>query len=405
MTKAVLKELWKSGLRGARARVTVERLASNAEVVRCQWWEGGRKLVRSWPNTAENRRVAKAYAEGTVERLQRAGVTVLTRYTAHELVERYFLSKRPEWRPATITNTANKWKALWLYLAPSTHADLVTPETLDEIRDRMRKDQRAASQIAGHMTQIKAVWAFALERKLLTENRIASYKVRLGKDDRPMDIGEYTPAEATAILGALSYRSSRTWRPWAAITLAAVLGCRENALLNLRLPDIDLKARTVTWRAELDKLGRLRVQPLPRAAVYAFRIMAVWRRRMQYAGAWAFPPVQLRRGDRPWTAQSLTKALHDAEDRAGVDPMPYRAMHGLRRMAAKNILVLTGDLNAVGEWIGDRDLRVLKESYLKERPDELRALARRVDFAISKPSKRPNGDRSPKSRTPSPVTD
>ena len=386
MTKKVLKCLWEGGLRGARARVTIERLASDVEVVRVNWRDGGKKCVRTWPNSAENRRIAKAHAEGTVERLQRVGVTAITRHTIKELVDRYFLAKRPEWRAATLANTTQKWVALYRYIAPTTRADLVTPETLDEIRDRMRKDGRAPSQIAAHMTQAKAVWTFALARKLLTENRIASYRVRLGKDDRPMSVPEYAPAEAAAILAELSYRNVRLWRPWAAISIAAVLGCRENALLKLELGDVNLQERTVTWRAERDKLGRKRVQPLPRATVFAFRVMAVWRGRMKYTGRWIFPPAAIRKdhADRPYTYQALAWQLHEAEARAGVPTIKFRAMHGLRRMAAKNILVLTGDLNAVGEWIGDRDLRVLKESYLKERPDELRALAGRVDFAVSK---------------------
>jgi hypothetical protein len=34
-----------------------------------------------------------------------------------------------------------------------------------------------------------------------------------------------------------------------------------------------------------------------------------------------------------------------------------------------------------GDWIGDKDVRTLAKSYLKERPDALRAVARRYRTA------------------------
>jgi hypothetical protein len=79
-----------------------------------------------------------------------------------------------------------------------------------------------------------------------------------------------------------------------------------------------------------------------------------------------FPPVQARRGDRPWTYAALSAQLTAAEMRADIPHVAFRGMHGFRRGAAKNVLELTGgDLNKAGEWIGDTDLRALKRSYLK----------------------------------------
>ncbi len=177
-------------------------------------------------------------------------------------------------------------------------------------------------------------------------------------------------------MAALDYRNSRTWRTWVAVQVASLLGPRQNALLNVEWRDIDLCTRTVRWRAELDKRGRERVQPLPREAVFAFRVAAVWRRRLGYGGRFVFPPVQARRGDRPWTYAALSAQLAAAEGRAGIAHVAYRGMHGFRRGACKNVLAVTGgDLNKAGEWIGDTDLRTLKRSYLKSRPEELREVA------------------------------
>jgi integrase len=397
----VIKEIASIGLRGAHARVWVEKLRSGREVVRIQHREGDRRITTSLPNTAENRRVAKATAEGIVDRLQRRGLKATERLTLHDVADRYVKSKLPEWRQATRINTQGKWKRILAIIPPRTFADLITPETLDELREIMRKSGRAPAQTAAHITQIKAAFTFAMSRKLLVENPIADYKVRLGKDDRPRSVAEYTPAEAAGIMASLDYRTMRAWRPWVAITLAGVLGMRQNALLYLEWRDVDLNARTVRWRPELDKLGRDRVQPLPRAAVFAFRIAKVWRGREEYDGRFVFPAVQReRRGDKPWTYQALVEQLHNAEDRAGVARKPYRGMHGLRRMVAKNVLARTGgDLNAAGEWIGDTDLRVLKDSYLKERPEELRALAGRMDVDVRNPKKakplQPSDNQSP----------
>ena len=63
--------------------------------------------------------------------------------------------------------------------------------------------------------------------------------------------------------------------------------------------------------------------------------------------------------------------LHVACVEAGVAVKPLRAFHGFRRMAARTVLELTGDVNAAAEWIGDTDLRVVKRGYLKERPESL----------------------------------
>jgi hypothetical protein len=109
-----------------------------------------------------------------------------------------------------------------------------------------------------------------------------------------------------------------------------------------------------------------------------------------------FPPVQARRGDRPWTYAALSAQLTAAEMRADIPHVAFRGMHGFRRGAAKNVLELTGgDLNKAGEWIGDTDLRALKRSYLKSRPEELRSVANRLWMPTEKPNNQgqwqPNG--------------
>lgn len=387
-TETARGTLFSIGARPCTVNGWRETLESGRTVVRIEWREPRRK-TKSWEDTAEGRRLARAYARGVHDRLQKRGITVIERHTLSDLFDKFVMAKEAGWRPKTRLNALNKWRLFQEVVGPNTAADLVTEETLDEVRRalRLRKPRAiVANQIQKVVALVKEVWKWARRRKLIGENAIAEYENLLPKDGQPLDVPEYTPEECARILANLSYRDSRTWRAAVAIMFDGLLGPRQNALLNVEWRDIDLVARTVTWRAELDKLGRNRVQPLPTEAVFALRIAKVWRARQGYDGRFVFFAVQReRRGDKPWTYAALIGQLRGAERRAKVPHIKYRGMHGFRRMAVNNVLALTGgDLNAAGNWIGDRDLRTLKRSYIKERPEELRAVARGVSVLGSR---------------------
>lgn len=378
------KEVRAYGGKGTRVLVFVELMASGNRLVRVGWREHNRRRFESWQYSTENVKRAKLFAEGVHNRLQSRGVIAKERLTLHTLFERYVLAREGGWRPKTGKTERVRWRVVENVLGAKTPIEHVSPETLDEFRSILRKavsktkKPLVPNQIAAHIGQIKRVFRFAAERGYLTPNPIGDYANRLSKDERREEVAEYTPAEFGLILGALDYRDVRRWRPWVAIVLGGMLGARQRALMSLTQDDLDLTARVVHWPRATDKLGRARTQPLPREAVFALRVANVWRRRMGYTGRWVFPPVQGRRGDQPWTYQALQKALHDAETRAGMDPKPFRAMHGLRRMAAKNALTLTGNLKEAGDWIGDTDVRTLARSYLRQRNDEQRPLANQM---------------------------
>ena len=109
----------------------------------------------------------------------------------------------------------------------------------------------------------------------------------------------------------------------------------------------------------------------PRDAVFALRVCRVWARRQGYTGPYVFYGVQARTREGTWTYAALNRQLHLAAERAGVRRIMYRAMHSLRRMAGGNVLAATGDITKVGDWLGDTDMRVLKKSYLRARPEGL----------------------------------
>ena len=351
-------------------------LPSGRRLVRVEWREYGKRLTKSWEDSVDGRRQAKSTAKGIKQRLENRGVAVVARVHVGELFDKYVLALSPGWRAGTLKNARNNWRLFQETVSPTTYADLVTQETLDEVRAALRKRGIAANQIRACLSRAMAVWSWARRRRILAENVLTDYENALPKDGHARDVPEYTPEDVSQLMTQLSFRSSRTWRTWCAVQIAALQGPRQNALLNLEWRDVNLTERTVHWRAELDKRGRERCQPLTREAVFAFRVAAVWRKQMGYNGRFVFPAVQARRGDRPWTYAALSAQLRAAEDKAGIPHVAFRGMHGFRRGACKNVLEATGgDLNKAGEWIGDTDLRTLKRSYLKSRPEELRSVA------------------------------
>jgi hypothetical protein len=80
-----------------------------------------------------------------------------------------------------------------------------------------------------------------------------------------------------------------------------------------------------------------------------------------------------------YSAQALWYALTQAERRAGIAHKRGRGAHGLRRMLAGDVLALTKNLKTAGDAIGDKDLRILQEHYLSDRPEEVRAAFEQLD--------------------------
>ncbi len=370
------------------ATVNVFAMSLDGEdVARAEWREldrTGRKVRKTETFRGpkrEREKLAFAFAESKQIKLSTTTEAPVARRTIKDINDAFVLAHAPDWRPNTLRLHRERMKPFLTFVDPYTFADLVTPELLDAYRaDLLGKDRAktgapmARNQVAHHIQKIKQVWKFARERKLLRENVIGDYAVRRGRDYTPLEVPEFTPAQFARIMGQLSPRSALTWRAWAAIALDGLLAPRSNAMLQLDVArDIDMRRRTVTWQKEHDKVGKVRVQPLPRDAVYVLRVCRVWARREGYTGRFLFYSPQERRRvvDKPWTYSALNGALHRACDRAGVARVTYRALHGLRRMRGKSVLELTGDITKVGAYLGDTDVRVLRKSYLRDRPEDL----------------------------------
>jgi integrase len=372
------KAIEKYGRYGQTVNVFATTLNDEA-VARVEWRELGQRKTKTFHGAKRDREAAaKAYAEGVLERLKGGDVAAPKRYTVGELWGAYLTAHAPDWRPKTLMLAKARWKEFGIHVNPHTWADLVQPETLDSWRLALLSTTRvktnttmARNQVAHHIQLVKSVWRFARQRKLIADNPLVDYAVKKGRDYGALEVPEYTPAEWGRILAQLDFRDSRRWRPWAAIALDGMLAPRSRALLQLTWDDVDLEKRAIRWPGETDKLGRVRVQPLPRDAVFVLRVCRVWARRQGYTGPYVFYGVQARTKTSTWTYAALNKQLHDAADRADVKRVKYRAMHSLRRMAGGNVLAATGDITKVGDWLGDTDMRVLRKSYLRARPDGL----------------------------------
>lgn len=383
------------GGHGRSVRVFTED-AGTKSFVRVQWREAGRRRQESWPNTANNRALAKSYAKGVAERLDERRVEPSARLRVSDVFDRWSLAN-DHWRPRTRALNTDRWKKFQAFAGSALYADRVTPELVDSFRAAMKAQGHAVNQIAEHVKVVKAAYRFARERKLLSENPLAEYRMKIPKDERAKRLPEYTPRECAAILAQLSPKDAKQWRPWAAVVLDAVLGRRQKALLHLRWSDVDLAKRVIVWPAETDKMGEEWTTKLPRDAVRALRVAAVWRARAGYEGPWVFfrPGKGLRdlsngyarsarqakrdaaKPDTPWSYSSLNDALHRAADAAGVPRVKGRAMHGFRRMAATTAAELSGNPVEGLAWIGDTDIRMAAR-YLKPREAAQSALAARV---------------------------
>lgn len=376
MRKAIATE----GSYGSTANVYQDTL-NGETVARVEWREHKRRHTETFRGPKREREAeAKAFAEGVVSRLKGFTKAAPKRKTIGELWDAYLVAKTPDWRPNTKRLNLGRWKSFVNHVSPYTYADLVQMETIDAWRkslletDTKRGEPMARNQVAHHVAVVKSVWKFAKQRKLLGDNPIADYRLRKGSDDQPAPIPEYTGDEWERILGYFNRRSMAGWRSWAAIALDGMLAPRSNALLHLEWGDVDLSRREVTWRKATDKMGKERVQPLSRDAVFVLRWCRVWCAREAnargFTSPFVFPSWHRKRADRPWTYSALNAALHKSADAVGVPRIDYRALHSLRRMSAGNVLAMTGDITKVGLWLGDSDMRVLRKSYLHGRKED-----------------------------------
>lgn len=392
------------GKRGAFVRAFLE-----LGLVRVQWTEQGRRKTESWRDTPEHRAVAEAFAQGVAERLRKLanGTPEPQPYKPHtvrDIYNAYLLADTEHMRDSTLTTFKGRWKKFEETVGADKLAASVTRETLDQFRAELKRVGHVPEQIARHVQVVKQVYGFAVERDLIAPSKVVTYSYKRSRDEKPLVIAEYTPKEARKLLAGMDPRKSADWRLYVALYVFAFAGPRQKAARHLEWRDVDLEQRTVHWRPELDKLGYDRTQPLPQPVIDALHVALGWRSAYGYQGPFIlFRPGAgtidrggwhtTRKGptkrslarsqakpDKPWTYQAFNQALARLEHRVGVRHIKYRAAHGFRRYVINNVLAETGgNLVLAGQYVGDKDLRTLARSYVRERDGEMRTVADKLE--------------------------
>lgn len=258
----------------------------------------------------------------------------------------------------------------------------------------------AVNQIRNVLSVARLVYNWGQSRKLITENVLAGYRWKRPKDTVVAEPAEYTEQEFGALLAATPAQHRRSWRAHVALMIGGHHGGRARAVLNLTWDDI--VNGELVWPAEFQKNGKAHTQPLTWDMVAALETARYWRRVFLYRGPWVLfggttasrgevreldewmkDPAHKRVGrgkkppraiaDRPYSYQGLYSMLRQAENDAGIVHRPYRAFHGMRKLAAGNVAERTGDARLALEWIND-DIR-MADRYLKKRDGRMERAA------------------------------
>jgi len=396
------KRLATYGPKGRTVRVFRER---GGLLARVQWTNtAGEIETKSWDNTAAGVAEAKAYAKAFSEARELPTYAKPTNLTLRGLWDRYVAAEWGALRPKTQKNYARQWRTWELFAGRSLEADLVTPELLDDLRVDLSKRTKpngdpapvAISQQRHIVSTVKRVFAWGIQRGLVTRERVLLYRFKISKEQRAELVPEYSNQEHAAIVTRFNPRFRNQWRTWALTVIAGEVGPRINAALHLKWDDVDLPYETdgtyygaITWRAEFDKLGNVRVQPITEAVRDALFVALGYARlnpRATGKGSdWLFytPATKLElKGDGTYSVQAAWAALQRAEREAGVKHRDRRAFHGGRRMASGNALELTNNPVLAMQWIGDTDLKQARK-YLKERTDPMRNIASKMRAATA----------------------
>lgn len=392
-------------------RVTVVQTADKFVV---RWHEGAagakRPRQQSWPKSAANRQVARAFAEALAADLAAGGgdptqaredapdVTVAGLFAAYEGAE--FRNLRTNTR-RMYRDDWSKWTA---FVGGDVPAATVPRNRLAEFRAALEGRGYAPRTIRSCIHNIQRIYRWGVEEDVIPAVKLTSWRFKLAKDERRESPDEFSMDEFRALLGTFDPTHGGQWRGYCALALCGFQGARQHAVLHLQWADVDMDAGRIVWRAEWDKQGREWSQPLRAPSRDALAVAWAQRERAGYSGPWVFYGGRVRAkaytpGDRTsmgqhpdvYSKQSLWLALRAAERRAGVAHRAHRAGHGLRRLLAGEVAALTGNAVEAMRAIGDRDVRMASR-YLKDRDERMAGHFAALDDALAEGPAAPDED-------------
>lgn len=408
-------ELARFGRRGDRVRVVLDR-GEGRYVVLYRDIDGASHR-KKFPYDANGKAEALAWAEtffAERDRLTRLAAQPEP-LTVRQLWRAY--QESPAWgdlRPKSQISYAERWAKWERFIDATSLANETTLLDIDRYITRARRVM-VINQVRQVLNTARIIYNWGQRRKLIATNEFALHRWKRPKDAKIEEPEEYTPDEFSKMLFALSPQNPRRWRLHVALMLAGHQGQRANAVLHLRWSDVDFAAGVIRWPSEWQKNGETFEQPLTEESRAALLTARYWLRvpigreftRMNHRqrivaeaisrSPWVLPSQS--DPNEPYGYQGLWIALRDIEVEAGVEHRPRRALHGLRKMVAGNVLDATGDDRLAMEWIGDKDQKQAR-AYLKKR----RARMERAAGAVTGPKvsrNRPDSESLIQSRSPS----
>lgn len=355
------------------------RVIIEGDQVRVRWRVRGARKLRSYPNTPENRANAKAFARGVAE--GREAPTERAPLTLRTLWEKYAEAEFPHLRANSqrlYREYYRRWETAWGLHFP---VENTTQEMAHQFRRDLTKLKLATSTMRQTIRTVQMIYKWAERNEMLERNRLGLYRFQTAKNDRRETPAEFRGSEFAAIMAQLDPGSISQWRPFVALAICGHQGVRQTAVLHLRWADIT--GTHIKWRPEFDKMGHDWEQPLREGTREALVVARKWRETKKYRGEWVLFSGSKKNASETYSLQSLWTALRKAERRAGITHLTGRAGHGLRKMLAGDVAVMTGDALLAMNSIGDTDVR-MAHTYLKKRPERIERVFRDLDDSRSR---------------------
>lgn len=366
------KRLGTTGDRGQLVRLYQETRAGVRRYV-VQWGAKGARKQESFAGTKEGKAEAEAFFKAFGKELE---ATERAPLTNRELWVAYLTAEADTLRARSRQLYSESWRTWEQFAGANNVAEETTVQQIGDFRKVLDSRGLATATTYNVIRNVRIVFNWGERMELLARNRWHLFLFKVAKEKRTKPRAEYRAEEFLAIWRALDPSRRGQWRAWVAIGLLGIYGNRQNEILNLRWSWIE--DGVVRIPAEYVKTGEpatLRLFPLTQSILSRAR---EWAALLSYQGDYVLFSGRRHNREPHYTIQSLTTALHSAEERAGVESIRWRAGHGFRRGLVGDLVDETGDVTLALQAIGDRDLSMANRYRVKRHDRVDAALERRA---------------------------
>lgn len=226
-----------------------------------------------------------------------------------------------------------------LMLADASEADVVSYVM------SLKNDDKAESTIKRKLASIRALYAYLLKNKKISENPVSN--IRTPKiEKKPI---EYLTVEEISAIFDLSFEGVKGIRDKAMLELMYATGIRVRELVELRLGDINLKLGFITCTGEF---GKARIIPLGKFARNALETY-LSESRPQIVEEEEEDILFLNRNGKKMTRQGVWKILKDYSERSELgDRLTPQT---IRNSFAAHMIQNGADLKSLQELMGHED--------------------------------------------------